>query len=398
MADTPGKKAWRKLRRNRPAMAGLAIIALGVLLALAGYLVVPDGTRHANTQVVEQKLKPPGYRATLLLVHLDRPIARPNIVQRLWQGGPVRFRPIPVFDYRIEGHKLWYRSPDSSAPERSIALAEVAYPLSLETPTYDTAAGLVHFTDAAGRAKSVPIDELRTQVERKHIVTRTYLLGTDALGRDYLSRLLLGARVSLAVGLMAVLISLCIGLVVGISAGYFRGKLDEFIMYGINVFWAIPTLLLALSLSLIFERGMWQVFLAIGLTMWVELARVVRGQVLGLREMEYIKAAQVMGFGDMRIMLRHLLPNLIGPVIVLTASNFAAAILLEAGLSFLGLGVERPTPSWGTMLSDNRSYLVAGLPHLAILPGAAISLFVLAFFLLGNGLRDAFDVRIRAMR
>ncbi len=391
MSRSPGQLAFRRFVRNRAALAGTVVIALGIFLALFAYFIIPDPGSNANTQIVELKLKKPGFEIRLLKIPAGSEESVP-LMKRLRSGIPVRGRYIPILDYEIANGQLrytHYTGNDSSGIAESIPLATLLSPGA--RGTVHPGGGLtLRLKD--GREKVLSSEEVKKAVEAR-IRTKRFLLGTDALGRDYFSRLILGARVSLTVGFMAVLISLLIGLVLGSVAGYYRSWPDEVIMYFINIFWSIPTLLLALSLSLVFSRGLSQVYMAIGLTMWVEVARMVRGQFIGLRETEYIEAARSLGFRSFRTIFRHMLPNVTGPVIVVVASNFAAAILLEAGLSFLGLGVDRPTPSWGAMLSDNRNFLIAGLPHLAILPGLAISLFVLSFFLIGNGLRDAFDVR-----
>ena len=229
--------------------------------------------------------------------------------------------------------------------------------------------------------------------EKKYIDSKTFWLGTDTFGRDILSRLLVGVRVSLAVGLITVIISLSIGIILGAFAGYFGGKTDNVIMWFINVIWSMPTLLLVFGITLTLGKGFWQIFIAVGLTMWVSVARVVRGQVLALREMEYIQAARALGLKSMRIIIRHILPNVMGPVIVIAAANFASAIIIEAGLSFLGVGIQPPTPSWGLMIKENYNFIITHNPALALAPGVAIMILVLAFNLLGNGLRDALDVR-----
>ena len=194
-------------------------------------------------------------------------------------------------------------------------------------------------------------------------------------------------------GLTAVLISLTIGILLGATAGYFRGRTDDVIMWFINVVWSIPTLLLVFAITLALGKGFWQVFIAVGLTMWVNVARLVRGQVLAVRELEYIEAAKALGYSDMRIILKHILPNILGPVMVIAASNFASAIVIEAGLSFLGVGVQPPQPSWGLMIKENYNFIITHNPMLALAPGIAIMLLVLAFNLVGNGLRDALNVR-----
>ena len=228
---------------------------------------------------------------------------------------------------------------------------------------------------------------------QEHIITKKFWLGTDAFGRDILSRLIIGTRVSLAVGLIAVLISLTIGILLGALAGYYRGWVDEVIMWLVNVTWSIPTLLLVFAITMALGKGFWQIFIAVGLTMWVSVARLVRGQVMAIRELEFVQAAKALGFSNSRIIVRHILPNIIGPLLVIAAGNFATAIIIEAGLSFLGIGVQPPQPSWGLMIKENYNFIITHNPMLALIPGFAIMLLVLAFNLLGNGLRDATDVR-----
>ena len=226
-----------------------------------------------------------------------------------------------------------------------------------------------------------------------YISEKKFLLGTDKYGRDLLSRMLVGIRISLAIGLVAVLISLVIGISLGALAGYFGGKVDAAIMWLINVTWSIPTLLLVIAITLALGKGFWQVFIAVGLTMWVEVARVVRGQVLSVKQMQYVTAAKSLGFSHLRIIANHILPNSLAPVIIISAANFASAILIESGLSFLGIGAQPPTPSWGGIIKDHYSYIILGKPYLAIIPGLAIMSLVTAFMLMGNALRDVLDVK-----
>ena len=272
-------------------------------------------------------------------------------------------------------------------------LADVAFANSLSDTSAQIENGQIVFKNFKNKQQKISIAELQQQVEKENFIHRTYWLGTDTYGRDILSRLLIGTRVSLSVGGIAVFISLFIGILLGSVAGYFRGVTDEIISWLINVIWAIPTLLLVFAITIALGKGFWQIFFAVGLTMWVGTARVIRGQVMGLRELNYIEAARSMGYSHVRIILRHIIPNVIGPVMVMAASNFATAILVEAGLSFLGIGVQAPTPSWGSMIRDNYGFIVSGNPSMAIIPGVAIMILVLAFNLLGNGLRDALDVR-----
>ena len=189
------------------------------------------------------------------------------------------------------------------------------------------------------------------------------------------------------------LLSLLIGVPIGAIAGYFGGKTDAFIMWLINITWSIPTLLLVIAITLTLGKGVWQVFIAVGLTMWVEVARVVRGQVITTKQQQYVEAARALGFSDFRIIFKHILPNILAPVIVISAANFAAAILIESGLSFLGIGAQPPTPSWGAIIKNHYNYIVLGKPFLALIPGVAIMSLVMAFMLIGNSLRDALDVK-----
>jgi peptide/nickel transport system permease protein len=270
-------------------------------------------------------------------------------------------------------------------------------------------------TYADGRTESVPVDSVDTasptlrmlpfgdadeqlwlepEVPQSfRIEHKRFWLGTDTYGRDFLSRLMAGTAISLSVGFVAVLISLLIGVVLGALSGYFGGWMDAVISWVINVVWSIPTLLMVIAITLAFGKGFWQVFVAIGLTMWVEVARIVRGQFLSLREKEYVEAARALGYSHLRIIRRHILPNAMGPVIVICAANFASAILIEAGLSFLGLGAQIPVPSWGNMIKEHYPLVTTDLAYLALLPGFLIMALVLSFMLVGNGLRDRLDVR-----
>ena len=216
--------------------------------------------------------------------------------------------------------------------------------------------------------------------------TRYFPLGTDRFGRDFLSRVVAGSGLSLAVGLVAVLLSLLIGVPLGAFAGYLGGWFDAAVSWLLQVIWSIPTLLLVLAITLAFGKGFEQVFLAIGLSMWVEVARVVRGQTLALRHIEWVEAGRVLGLSTQRIVLGHILPNLVGPIAVLASANFAAAILIEAGLSFMGVGAQIPMPSWGNLIRDHYSAILTGHAHLALIPGACIVSLVLSFNALSNAL------------
>ena len=239
---------------------------------------------------------------------------------------------------------------------------------------------------------SIEIDKYN-DFQNNNIISRVFLLGTDKFGRDVLSRLVIGARISFFIGFISVLISLIIGVLLGSLSGYYSGNIDRVIMWIINVTWSIPTLLLVIAITLALGKGLWQVFIAVGLTMWVDVARVVRGQVMIIKERQFITAARVLGFSDFRILTKHILPNIVSPLIIISAANFAASILIESGLSFLGLGAQPPMASWGSIIKDHYNYIILGKPMLAIIPGICIMSLVMAFMLLGNKLRDKLDVK-----
>ncbi len=350
-----------RLRRNKGAVFGIILIGLAVFIAVAAHFIAPDPSPDANRMIVEIEGRKPGFTQQFLCVKKEKQIEPVSFIQRLLSGREDRYRFIPVNSYERKGDSLIVQQfIDEGVEERA------AFLLSSLRGDGDTS---------------------------KAVVRQTFYLGTDKYGRDILSRLLIGVRVSLAVGSITVLISLSIGVLLGALAGYFGGRVDNGIMWFVNVIWSIPTLLLVFAITLMLGKGFWQVFIAIGLTMWVNVARIIRGQVLAVREREYVEAARALGFGEIRIIVRHILPNVMGPVLVVAASNFASAIVIEAGLSFLGIGVQPPQPSWGLMIKENYNFIITHNPMLALAPGLAIMLLVLAFNLLGNGLRDALDIR-----
>lgn len=223
--------------------------------------------------------------------------------------------------------------------------------------------------------------------------SRQFWLGTDFESRDMLSRLIYGTRVALVVGLATQAIILTIGVTVGAVAGYLGGRIDNLLMRLVDIWYAVPTLLFAILLMIMLGRGLWQLFLAIGLIQWVTLARLVRGQFLSLREKEFVKAARVAGTSGVGIVLRHLLPNALTPIIVAVTFGIPQAIFTEAFLSFFGVGINPPTPSWGQMVGQYAPYLRAA-PHMAVFPAICIAITMLAFTFFGDGLRDALDPKM----
>ncbi|MER3470138.1 MAG: peptide transporter [Chitinophagaceae bacterium] len=354
-APTFWQATWKRLKKNKGALIGLCIIVIAIFLALFGYFLAPDASPYANRIILEIGGEKPGYEQTFICVKKQK-VAATNLFSRAVSGKSDEYDNIPISSWKERGDSIF----------------------------------VAKFID---EGITEPITFAKNDLAPNPIVTKKFYLGTDRYGRDILSRLIIGTRVSLSVGIITVLISLTVGIFLGAVAGYFRGKWDEAIMWLINVIWSIPTLLLVFAITLLLGKGFWQVFVAVGLTMWVNVARLVRGQVLATRELQYVEAARALGFSNFRIIARHILPNILGPILVIAASNFASAIVIEAGLSFLGVGVQPPQPSWGLMIKENYNFIITQNPMLALAPGFAIMLLVLAFNLLGNGLRDALSVR-----
>jgi oligopeptide transport system permease protein len=232
-------------------------------------------------------------------------------------------------------------------------------------------------------------------------VTATYappsaahLLGSDELGRDILSRLMVGAQVSLIVGVGTQLLVVAVGVPIGLLAGYYRGLLDQFLTFVINVFYGVPDILVAMIMVFLLGPSLKNIIIAIVATRWMDMARLVRGQALSLREREFIEAARASGARPVRMLFGHIFPNALGPIIVQATLGIPAAILFEAFLSFLGVGVQPPTPSWGSMANEGVASIQYA-PHMVIAPSIALSLTLMAFNFLGDGLRDALDPRSR---
>jgi peptide/nickel transport system permease protein len=392
-------QAWKRLKRNKLAMFGLFTILAALLIAVLGGLIRPDDSPDADRQINSLKHKQPGFSCEFLKVRYNQKVEEKYFWELMFFGGqPTRYDLIPISEHSFEGANILvekYRGEGGGKGEEvPYKLADVLYPLDVSRPYKETEEGeLVFYTLNEGR-KKVPIEEMKERVEEENLSSKTFYLGTDYHGRDMLSRLMAGTIISLSVGGISVIISVFIGVTLGAIAGFFKGWVDDVIMWTINVIWSIPAMLLVIAVTLALGKGFTNIFFAVGLIMWVEVARIVRGQVLGVREKEFIEAGKALGFNSSRLIVRHIIPNVMGPVIVMSAANFAQAILIEAGLSFLGIGAQPPTASWGSMIKNSYSMIsISGKEFLAILPGVCIMLLVLAFMLVGNGLRDAFDTK-----
>ncbi len=352
--------ALQKFKKNFWGVFSLGIIVGVGLLALFAYALAPDNSRNANQMHLAIHSKPPGFEVDILTLPNNIENDQ-NWFKKFFFGTNNQNTEVPITSYKKEGDQLLYKEYVSDELE--------------------------------GQQKRIALNAFPNADYKPYIQTRKFIFGTDKYGRDYLSRILIGSRISFSIGFIAVAISLIVGLILGSVAGYFGGKIDAFIMWVINIAWSIPTLLLVIAITLALGKGYWQVFIAVGLTMWVEVARVVRGQVISAKELQYVTAAKALGFTDFRIITKHILPNILAPVIVISAANFAASILIESGLSFLGIGAQPPMASWGAMIKDHYNYIILGKPYLALIPGLCIMVLVMAFMLVGNALRDVLDVK-----
>ena len=377
-------------------MAAFVVMIFSFLVAILGYLIMPDQTPDANDGAVQIRKKPPGFEADFIKIRKNTETVKRSLFEKMLYGQESAYMLVPVKSFRIQGMKVIADLYGKDHYERSYNLLNAVMPLNMEGNDLSDeipSGGLITFVKVNGERGWITYDELVRQFMKKNVEHRKYWLGTDNSGRDLLSRLIFGTRISLAIGFVAMLISIVLGMTLGAAAGYFGGKADNFIVWFMSVVWSIPGIMLVISISMVLQsRGVWVAFVAVGLTMWVEVARVVRGQMLGMKEKLFVEAARAFGFSNFRIVFNHILPNMMGPLIVIATANFASAIILEAGLSFLGLSVQPPTPSWGTMIFEGFQAMgTRNSWHLILFPGLAISMIVFTFNLFGNGLRDAND-------
>ena len=394
------KLAWKKLLQNKIGIGSMLFILLIIIISILGYIITPDSTPLANSQSLELAALKPGTSVNILRIAQNKTHKSNNFLIRMLFGQLRNYDAISYSTYRFEADQIitneYTQDSISDLQEHYYLLADVYDAILPDSYSYNESNQTISYLTIDSTIKNRTITELQNLIVKENLKRKIFILGSDRYGRDYLSRLMIGARVSLSVGFISVSIALIIGILLGSLAGFFRSWVDHLIVWLINVVWSIPTLLLVIAITFALGRGFWQVFIAVGLTMWVEVARIVRGQILTIREKEFVEAGKALGFTNFRIIFNHILPNIMSPIIVISAANFASAILIEAGLSFLGIGVQPPMPSWGTMIKENYAYIILDSAYLAILPGIAIMLMVLAFMLLGNSLREALDVRIKS--
>ena len=328
-----------------------------LVISVFSYFIIPDKSRHSNQMHLEIATAPPS--SEFLLIQIPTKEKDKSTLSEKFFGKENPNQELIISDYELN--------------ETGINVIKIT--------------GQNELLDYS----LFPNEYSPKEIEQKLIKKRNYIFGTDSFGRDLFGRLVLGTRISLSIGFISVLISLLIGLTIGMVGGYYGGFIDKIVMSVINIFWSIPTLLLVIAISVALGKGFWQVYLAVGLTMWVEVARIARGEVISEKNKDYITATKILGYSDLRIFLIHLLPNIMGPILIICAANFASAILIESGLSFLGIGTQPPIPSWGSMIKDNYQFIILGKPFLALIPGISIMLLVTSFMWLGSNLENFFS-------
>ncbi len=398
---TPGYYIRKRLFANKPAVFCMVLIIIAHIVAILGYAVMPDNTPDSNDGAWQIQKEPAGFEVDILRIRKSGEDIHTNFFKGMFYGFESNYTILPVRSYKVNDMEVEAIPYGRVDKQQNFNLLSIVKPifvgqstkLSPDGSNFRVEGEKVIYLDYKEDIVQTTKAELLAEFKEKNIDHRKYWLGTDKAGRDVLSRLILGTRISLGIGFVAMLISLTVGISLGALAGFFGANVDKFILWLMTVVWSIPGVMLVIAISLALQsKAVWVSFVAVGLTSWVEVARVVRGQLMSIREKTFVEAAKALGIGDTRIIFVHILPNLLGPIIVIATSNFASAIMMEAGLSFLGLGVQPPTPSWGMMINEGfHSIGTEGGWNLIIWPSACICLLVLCFNIFGNGLRDAFD-------
>lgn len=365
----------------------IGFLILVVLVALFNPFIRPDRSSNANQQNLEIAKLDPFTTVRFLEIETNGPTTANN---------EKKLVPIKALEFQNTRLKLLVYNTNGIEEYRFYSYVDILFNVndSVIAKAYEHQGEKFAFRDNLGIEHQLDFTSVEQKVMNEAIVKKHFFLGTDQYGRDLLSRLMAGSRVSMAVGFLSILLALFLGLGVGLVSGYFGGRWDQVFNWTMNVFYSIPALLLVIGITLFTGKGVAGISIGIGLVLWVEMARVIRGEVISLKEKEFVKAARLIGMTDIRIILKHLIPNLSNSLIILSSSNFADAILMEAGLSFLGIGIQPPIPSWGGMIRELYGYIITDGAFLAIVPGIAIFLVVLSFLVVSNGFKRVSKVQI----
>ena len=363
------KDAWIRLSRNRMAVIGGAgLLTLGLLSLFAPWIA----PYKYETQNLELGASEPQLEwETQQLVYGTCTQERARVLAEGYEG------------------KIGILPTNWTELHRTIDAADYCNAVWIASASGDTNLMAMVVTSKGFEA----LEENPKRANFILLESRGHLLGTDELGRDLFTRILYGGRISLMVGLCATAVSLTIGVLFGAVAGFFGGRVDDLMMRFVDILYALPFTIFVILLTVIFDRNIWNLFLAIGAVEWLTMSRIVRGQVLSLRKQEFVEAAIALGIPQWRIVLRHIIPNCLGTVIVYTTLTIPVVMLLEAFLSFLGLGVQPPMSSWGLLIWDG-SKVLEEFPWLMLFPGMVLALTLFSLNFLGDGLRDALDVRV----
>ncbi|OYT15539.1 MAG: peptide ABC transporter permease [Bacteroidetes bacterium 4572_77] len=363
--------AWRRLKQNKFSMLGLVTIIFLSLMAAFAPMVISHDYKTQNLQLANIPAKIEIYKVdedSYVYVHKEYKLynvtSKGEVLKRIREKKRDLTQNFNLYELNGKTIKLDYRYARLKGDDNPDGIKFKLY-----------------------------VDD-KEITESKRVRNKSYLFGTDSLGRDVLARVLYGARISLFIALVATVVNFFIGVVYGGTSGYIGGKIDNMMMRIVDIISVIPLLLYVILLTVLIGTGLKSIIIAIGSVYWVGMARIVRGQVLSLKEQEYVLAARTLGASTTRIMFRHLIPNAMGPIIVAMTMMIPSAIFTEAFLSFIGLGVSPPVASWGTLASDALTGL-RSYPYQLFYPSAAISITMLAFNFLGDGLRDALDPRLR---
>ena len=354
-------KAKSKFLKTITGPISLVVIIAWIVVAIFAVPFSPDKTPLADNINGKLALSEPGSKKLVYIEKETESSSEVGFLERIFWGKKNGYKELPVYSIKFENDSAFITVSDRGYPRETLKVKLLGTDIS--------------------------------SWKQQHNKIKTFHWGSDKRGRDLMSQVFHGARISILVGFFALSIALLIGITLGLVSGYYGGKVDQAIQFVVSVMWTLPTFVLVLAFSVSLGKGLWQMMLAIGLVSWVDIARLVRGQVLSVKEKEYIQAAQILGFSNIRILFGHILPVLRGNILILASANFASAILLEAGLSFLGMGVEPPTPSWGILIQEHFSFITFGKAYLALIPGVCLASLVLSVNLLSNALRDVFDER-----